>query len=293
MGNTAFYLTIDVEEYYHAEVFSGIVVPDELKKYPSHVEKNTMDLIRLFTDCNVRGTFFVLGTVAKKYPGIIKAILKSGNEIASHGNEHRMITKMSPKEFQEDVRISKQILEDMTGMEVQGYRAPTFSVVEKTDWAYEILLSEGFRYSSSVFPIRHDRYGWPEFGVFPRKMAISGDRWIWELPLSVIRIGGANLPFGGGGYLRLYPMSLTKYFFRRLLRDDRPAVVYIHPWEIDREHPRVAMPILKRIRHYVGISGMEEKVRELLRSFPFGRMDEFIKGAFAAPHQGFPAWGGR
>jgi polysaccharide deacetylase family protein (PEP-CTERM system associated) len=277
--SNASYLTVDVEEYYHAEVFSGIVDRAARKMYPPHVERNTMELIRLFNECNVRGTYFILGTVAKKHPGLIRAILESGNEIASHGNDHRMITKMSQSEFREDIRRSKQTLEDIAGTAVLGYRAPTFSIVEKTEWAYEILLNEGFRYSSSVFPIHHDRYGWPEFGVLPRKMAVCGDRWIWEIPLSVERVGFLNVPFGGGGYLRLFPMFLTKYFFRRLLRVGRPAIVYVHPWEIDRQHPRIAMPLLKRMRHYVGIPGMHEKVRNLLRSFRFERLDEFIKCA--------------
>jgi hypothetical protein len=146
-----------------------------------------------------------------------------------------MVTRMTPTEFREDVRKSRQILEDITGKEVLGYRAPTFSIVKRTEWAHEILRDEGFRYCSSVFPIRHDRYGWPEFGLSPRKMAVCGDRWIWEVPLSVERIGGVNLPFGGGGYLRLYPMSLTKHFFRRFygtivrrsfmsIRGDRPSI---------------------------------------------------------------------
>jgi polysaccharide deacetylase family protein (PEP-CTERM system associated) len=292
-GYKAIYLTVDVEEYYHAEAFSGIIGGAEQKKNPLNVEKNTMELLRLFHECNARGTFFVLGCIAEKYPGLIRSILESGHEIASHGTGHRMVTRMTPIEFREDVRKSRQILEDITGKEVLGYRAPTFSIVKRTEWAYEILRDEGFQYSSSVFPIRHDRYGWATFGLSPRKMAVRGDRWIWEVPLSVERIGGVNLPFGGGGYLRLYPMSLTKYFFRRLLRNGRPAVVYVHPWEIDREHPQVAMPVLKRIRHYVGITGMEEKVRDLLRSFPFERMDEFLKCPPAVREQGFPAWGGR
>jgi polysaccharide deacetylase family protein (PEP-CTERM system associated) len=277
----ASYLTVDVEEYYQAEIFSGIVDRADRMMHPPHVERNTMELIRLFNDCNVRGTFFILGTVAMKHPGLIRVIQESGNEIASHGDDHRMITKMSPPEFREDVRRSKRILEDIAGTAVVGYRAPTFSIVEKTEWAYEILLDEGFRYSSSVFPIHHDRYGWPEFGAVPRKMAVRGNRWIWEIPLSVERVGFINVPFGGGGYLRLFPMFLTKYFFRRSLRVGRPAIVYVHPWEIDRQHPRIAMPVLKRMRHYVGISGMQEKVRNLLRSFRFERMDEFMKCACA------------
>jgi polysaccharide deacetylase family protein (PEP-CTERM system associated) len=190
-----------------------------------------------------------------------------------------MITEMSPAEFREDIRKSKSVLEDITGTAILGYRAPTFSIVERTDWAYEILQNEGFRYSSSVYPIRHDRYGWPEFGIFPRKMAVHGNRWIWEIPLSVERVGPVKVPFGGGGYLRLYPLFLTNYFFRRLLRTGRPAIVYVHPWEIDRQHPRIAMPVLKRIRHYVGISGTEEKMRELLRSYRFERMGQFLRCA--------------
>jgi polysaccharide deacetylase family protein (PEP-CTERM system associated) len=271
------YLTVDVEEYYHAEVFSGIVDRAEWEKYPSHVEINTMELLRLFDDCNVRGTYFVLGTVAKKHPNLIKAILESGHEVASHGSDHRMVTKMTPTEFREDVRKSRQILEDVTGKEVLGYRAPTFSIEKRTEWAYEILRDEGFRYSSSVFPIRHDRYGWAEFGLYPRKMAVRGDRWVWEVPLSVERVVGVNLPFGGGGYLRLYPLFLTKYFFRRLLRIGRPAIVYVHPWEIDRQHPRIDMPVHKRIRHYMGIAETKDKLQELLRSYSFERMDQFLR----------------
>jgi len=293
MENNAFYLTVDVEEYYHAEAFSGIIGLSEQNKCPSRVVNNTLELIRLFRECDALGTFFILGSVAEKHPGLIRSIQEAGHEIASHGSGHRMVTRMTPNEFREDVRKSRRILEDITGKPVLGYRAPTFSIVKRTEWAYEILRDEGFRYSSSVFPIHHDRYGWPEFGLSPRKMAVRDDRWIWEFPLSVERIGGVNLPFGGGGYLRLYPMSLTKHFFRRLLRNDRPAVVYVHPWEIDREHPKVAMPVLKRIRHYVGISGMEEKIRDLLRSFPFARMDEFIKCASAARVHGFTAWNDR
>ena len=278
-GYKAIYLTVDVEEYYHAEAFSGIIDRLERERYPTHVEKNTMELLRLFHECEVRGTFFILGSVAEKHPGLIRSIVESGHEIASHGTGHRMVTRMTPIEFREDVRKSRQILEDLTGKEVLGYRAPTFSIVKRTEWAYEILRDEGFRYSSSVFPIRHDRYGWAEFGLYPRKMAVRGDRWIWEVPLSVERVAGVNLPFGGGGYLRIYPLFLTKYFFRRLLRIGRPAIVYVHPWEIDRQHPRIDMPVFKRIRHYLAIEGTKDKMQDLLRSYSFERMDQFLRCA--------------
>jgi polysaccharide deacetylase family protein (PEP-CTERM system associated) len=266
------WLTVDIEEYYDAEVFSGIISQAERATFPPHVEKTTMDLLEIFHDCKVRGTFFILGAVAEKNPGLVKTIMAAGHEIASHGFGHRMITRMSPAEFREDVRKSKRILEDLSGGRVRGYRAPTFSIVEKTKWAHEILRDEGFQYSSSVFPIRHDRYGWPGFGILPRKMAVNGDQWIWEFPLSVERIGSMNFPFGGGGYLRLYPLFLTKCLIRRVLHAGRNAIVYVHPWEIDRQHPQISMPLLKRIRHYTGISGMERKMRELFRMFPFDKM---------------------
>ncbi|TFG90685.1 MAG: hypothetical protein E4H15_07145, partial [Syntrophobacterales bacterium] len=151
-GYKASYLTVDVEEYYHAEAFSGIIDPMERERYPEHVVENTMELLNLFHDCEVRGTFFLLANVAEKHPGLTRSILEAGHEIASHGNGHRMVTKMTPAEFREDVRKSKRILEDITGKTVLGYRAPTFSIVKDTEWAYEILRDEGFRYSSSVFP---------------------------------------------------------------------------------------------------------------------------------------------
>lgn len=277
------FLTVDVEEYYDAEAFSGVIARSDREKYPPHVENNTMELLRLFQENGARGTFFVLGNVARKHPGLVRSILESGHEVGSHGNEHRMITKMSPAEFREDVRKSRKILEDISGAAILGYRAPTFSIVKSTEWAHEILRDEGYRYSSSVFPIRHDRYGWPEFGIQPRKMAVRGDRWIWEIPLSADRMGGFHVPFGGGGYFRLYPLFLTEYFLRRLIRNGRPAVVYVHPWEIDRQHPRIAMPVLRRTRHYAGIMGMKEKLQCLLRSYRFARMDEFLKSAPAVP----------
>lgn len=271
-GSAFIFLTVDLEEYYDAEVFSGIISESERATFGTHVDRNTMDLLEIFNDSNVRGTFFILGAVAEKKPGLIKAIMEAGHDIASHGYGHRMITRMSPAEFREDVRKSKRILEDVSGGPVLGYRAPTFSIVEKTKWAHKILRDEGFQYSSSVYPVRHDRYGWPEFGILPRKMAVDDNRFIWEFPLSVERFGSVNIPFGGGGYLRLYPLFLTKRLFSRVLRAGRNAIVYVHPWEIDRQHPLVPMPLLKRIRHYAGIPGMEGKIRELFRLFPFDKM---------------------
>ncbi len=271
------YLTVDVEDYYHAEVFSGIIDRSEWGKYPPHVEANTRGLLELFRDWNVRGTFFILGIVAKKNPGLVRSISESGHEVASHGNDHRMLTRLTPEEFREDIRRSRRLLEDITGKPVLGYRAPTFSIVKGTEWAYGILRDEGFRYSSSVFPVRHDRYGWTEFGPFPRKMADDGKSWIWEIPMSAERIGPLHVPFGGGGYLRLYPLSLTRYFFRRSLEAGRTSVVYIHPWELDLDQPVDAMPFFKRFRHTVGIKRTKEKMRKLLQSFTFARMDQFLQ----------------
>jgi polysaccharide deacetylase family protein (PEP-CTERM system associated) len=227
----------------------------------------------------VRGTFFVLGWLAERHHALIRKIHDAGHEIASHGFEHRMISRMTPDTFQEDIRRSKETLEGITNSAVIGYRAPTFSILEKTAWAYEILLHEGYRYSSSVYPIWHDRYGWPDFGTHPRRMAYNGEGEIWEVPMTVKSIGPLKIPFGGGGYLRSYPYFLTKALFRSHARNDKPAVVYIHPWELDLQHPPVPAPFFRRLRHRIGIPKMERKLVGLLQSLKFGTVAQLLEAS--------------
>jgi len=269
-------LTVDVEDYFQVEAFSKFIDREEWEGFPSRVEVNTDRLLAIFECYQAKGTFFILGWVARKFPGLLKRILAGGHEIGSHGCNHRMATTMMPNEFREDVRNSKMIIEDIIGTTVLGYRAPTFSILEKTSWTYEILLREGYRYSTSVFPIRHDRYGWPRFGLSPRKMASDGASEIWEIPLSVARIGLMNIPFGGGGYLRAYPLAVTKALFRRISRRGQNGIIYIHPWEIDSNQPIVKAPLITRFRHSQGISRTDEKIRDILKTFDVCRMLDIL-----------------
>lgn len=273
--------TADVEEYFQVEAFAGYLDRNGWDVYPRRVEANTGKLLDLLAAHGVRGTFFVLGSVARAYPGLIRRIDGEGHEIASHGFDHVMLSQMSADDFRNDVRRSKTVLEDIAGREVRGYRAPTFSITPATAWAYRILLDEGFRYSSSVFPIRHDRYGWPSFGQAPRITASNGLSVIWEVPLSVVRIGPLCLPFGGGGYLRAYPIALTRALFLRRLKAGIPAIVYVHPWELDLNHPGITAPWLTRVRHFHGIPGMADKLERLFQSMRFDTMNRFLdrKGA--------------
>ena len=276
-------LTVDVEDYFHVEAFSKVIDRRYWENYPSHVERNIEKLLAIFETFEAKGTFFVLGWVARKFPAVVKRISAGGHEIGSHGDNHRMATTMTPLEFRNDVRDSKRILEDIVGTPILGYRAPTFSILEGTSWTYEILLQEGYRYSTSVFPTRHDRYGWPRFGQVPREMATDGNACIWEIPLSVARIGSATIPFGGGGYLRAYPIAMTKALFRWIGKRGQNGIIYIHPWEIDSNQPKINAPWICRLRHSQGIPGMERKIREILKTFHVCRMTEILPAKTQLP----------
>lgn len=278
-------LTVDVEEYFQVEAFSQYIEKKDWERYPWRVDGPTNRLLEILAMHRVKGTFFVLGWVAERNPELVKKIFAEGHEIASHGYDHTMVTKMAPEEFRNDIRKSKQILEDIVNAAVLGYRAPTFSIMKKTAWVYPILLEEGFRYSSSVFPVWHDRYGWPEFGDEPRRMASGETGDLWEVPLSVDFIGPVKVPFGGGGYLRWYPFFLTRRFLRNLAKNGKPVLVYIHPWELDPQQPDLPAPFLRRVRHRLGISKMEGKVTELFRSLSFGTVAHFLNanGYWAEP----------
>ncbi len=270
--------SVDVEEYFQVEAFSSLIPERDWDRLPSRAEEQTNRTLELLETFKVRGTFFILGWMAEKNPALVRKIHEAGHEIGSHGFSHRMVTDMTPKDFKEDVRKAKGILEQITNKEVRGYRAPTFSIMEKTSWAYEILLEEGHRYSSSVYPIYHDRYGWPGFGREPRRMAANGKGEIWEIPMSVGSIGPFRLPFGGGGYLRLYPFFLTRALFRCLEKEGKPTILYMHPWELDAEQPKVNAPLLRRIRHYAGIRNMEKKLVSLLETKKFGTVGQYLEG---------------
>ncbi len=277
--------TVDVEEYFQVEAFSDRIPKQDWHKFPSRVEETTKGLLELLETHRVRGTFFVLGWIARNHPTLVETIYKAGHEVASHGFDHSMITEMTPEAFRLDIRKSKAILEGITGTPVNGYRAPTFSITEKTSWAHEILLQEGYSYSSSVFPVWHDRYGWPKFGNDPRQMASGKNGEIWEIPLTVGSIGPFRVPFGGGGYLRAYPLTLTNVLFRRLERDGRHGVVYIHPWELDTRQPAIQAPFFRRLRHHIGIPKMRQKLIHLLRTMQFGTVAQLLEANPAVPNR--------
>jgi polysaccharide deacetylase family protein (PEP-CTERM system associated) len=262
-------LTVDVEEYFQVEALAHAVSRDEWDRLESRVEWQTGRLLELFAREGVRATFFTLAWVARRHPALVRRIVAEGHELASHGDAHRMITQMSHDEFREDVTAAKKTLEDIAGVRVDGYRAPTFSVVKGTLWALDVLREAGLRYDASVFPIRHDRYGIPDAPRLPYHINEGPGAGLAEFPGSTVRVFGRNLPAGGGGYLRLLPMEYTRAALRRVTREG-PAMVYLHPWEIDPEQPRFGLGRLATLRGYHNLGETESRLTTLLREFSFG-----------------------
>jgi polysaccharide deacetylase family protein (PEP-CTERM system associated) len=258
-------LTVDVEDYYHVEAFADRVSPHSWPEYPSRVRANTRKVLRLFEEYGCRATFFVLGWVAERDPILVREIVASGHEVACHSYSHRRVNSLTPQEFRDDLRRARMAIEDASGVRISGYRAPTFSIGRNNLWALEILEEEGFLYDSSIFPIRHDVYGFPGAPRFPHRIQLQSKRELFEIPMSTVRLGGIDWPAGGGGYLRLIPMSYTRWAVRQIHEKERQSVIlYFHPWEIDPQQPRIAGRWKSRLRHYTGLEGMEKRLRELL-----------------------------
>jgi polysaccharide deacetylase family protein (PEP-CTERM system associated) len=271
-------LTFDVEEYFHAEAFAGVVRPDDWPTFGSRVVDATERLLDVLDYADVRATFFVLGWVAERQPELVQEIHARGHELACHGYSHQMISRLTPQEFAEDVKRAKKVIEDIAGTRVIGYRAPTFSVTRQTLWSLEVLMEAGFRYDSSIFPIVHDRYGIPDaprfahqIPIFVKRIPIVGKgSTMAELPLSTLSVFGQRLPVAGGGYFRLFPYELTRLAIRHLNKTERqPAVVYLHPWELDRHQPRLRVGRLAWLRHSINIGETENKLCRLLADFHF------------------------
>ncbi len=269
-------LTIDVEDYFMVSAFADIVKFEDWGNYESRVEQSTYKILELLDEHDVKATFFVLGWVAEHYPGIVRDIHKRGHEVASHGYNHRLVYNLAPDDFREDTRKAKQILEDITGEPVYGYRAASYSVTEKSIWALDILIEEGFIYDSSIFPVRHDRYGIPSAERLPHHINRNSGS-IYEFPLSTYRVLGQNIPVAGGGYLRLFPLFLTKASIRAINNTEgKPFIFYLHPWEIDLKQPRMNSSMRSYLRHYHNLSSTMPKLRELLRTFEFIPLFELI-----------------
>jgi polysaccharide deacetylase family protein (PEP-CTERM system associated) len=269
--------SVDVEDYFQVAAFERVIPRERWDRLEHRVEGNTRRLLDLCARHGVSGTFFLLGWVAERWPGLVRAIRDAGHELATHGQDHRRVTTQTPREFRDDVRRAKRTIEDVGGVEVIGYRAPSYSIVRETLWAVDVLIEEGFRYDSSIFPIRHDRYGIPDFSRFPRPVAGRNGASLEEFPISTVRVAGMNFPFVGGGYLRHFPFGFVRWGMRHLNDfERRPAIVYIHPWELDTGQPRQPVDPLTRIRHYRNIDLTEDRLARLFSEFHFGTVREVL-----------------
>jgi polysaccharide deacetylase family protein (PEP-CTERM system associated) len=269
-------LSVDVEDWFQVGAFENVIARDTWDHLPHRVERNGDAVLALFERTGVKATFFTLGWVAHRYPALIRRIVDAGHEIASHGWDHVRVFTMTAATFRADLERARMAIEDACGHSPTGYRAPSFSIDQRTPWAHRILAEEGYAYSSSVAPIRHDHYGWreaPRFAFRP----VEGSELI-ELPVTTVELAGRRVAAGGGGFFRLLPYGFSSWAIDRVNRQDgRPAVFYFHPWEIDPAQPRVAeAPLRSRLRHYSNLSAMEGKLLKLINSRSWGRTDEVV-----------------
>jgi len=270
-------LTIDVEDYFMVSAFSAHVPRADWDRLPCRVEDNVDRILALLAEHDVHATFFTLGWVAERYPALVRRIIEGGHELASHGYEHHRATDQGYGEFLADIRLAKAVLEDIAGQPVRGYRAPSFSVGPDNDWAFDCIATAGYRYSSSVYPIRHDHYGVPDGPRFAHEVREG----LLEVPVATVRVLQSNWPAGGGGYFRLLPYRVSRWSLRRVNAvDGRPAMFYFHPWELDPGQPRVAGPGAKaRFRHYLNLEHMAPRLRRLVADFRWDRADRvFLDG---------------
>jgi polysaccharide deacetylase family protein (PEP-CTERM system associated) len=266
-------LTIDVEDYYHVSGFESVVRFEDWERYESRVERNTQRILDLFDEQEIKATFFVLGWIAERYPRLIRIIQELGHEVACHGYAHQRVYTQSPEQFRQETRRAKRILEDITGQPVLGYRAASYSITKESLWALDVLCEEGFMYDSSIFPIHHDRYGIPDYQRFCHILNGHPGSELVEFPISTLRLAGTNIPIAGGGYLRFFPYAFVRWGLNRINAKERqPAMVYIHPWEIDPGQPRIPANALSRFRQYVNLEKTEARLIRLLQDFEFGPM---------------------
>jgi polysaccharide deacetylase family protein (PEP-CTERM system associated) len=263
-------ITVDVEDYFHVSAFAAQIRGEDWDRFECRVERNTRRLLDLFDTYQAQGTFFVLGWVAERYPGLVKEIAARGHEVACHGYSHRLVYEQSPQEFRDETMRAKTILEDLVQVPIRGYRAASYSIVQRSLWALDVLVEAGFSYDSSIFPIRHDRYGMPNAERQPHTLRTPSGYSLVEFPLSTLELGKYRLPVSGGGYFRLFPYALTKMALRRINeREGQPFIFYLHPWEIDPGQPRVKSGWLSQFRHYNNLEKCESRLQRLLGDFRF------------------------
>ena len=273
-------LTVDVEDWYHVENLRRAIPPERWSGMEARLDGNVDRLLTLFAERGVQATFFVLGAAAERHPRVVRRIAEAGHEVASHGWSHDLIYRQDPGTFREETRRSKALLEDLAGAAVDGYRASTFSVTQKSLWALDILAEEGFSYDSSIAPLRHDRYGIPGAPLEPHLRELEGGRKLAEFPVSFFRVLGCRFPLGGG-FFRLFPLRWIVKGLQRYAARGVPGGIYLHPWEIDPHQPRVeGLGLLPRFRHYVGLSRTHAKLDSLLRAVSFTTMRDALSATF-------------
>lgn len=276
-------MSVDVEDYFQVGAFEHTIPRSEWVRWPCRVEANIERILALFERHDIKATFFTLGWIAERYPHVVRGIVDAGHELASHGYGHQRATALTSAEFREDVTRAKSLLEDISGNAVNGYRAPSFSIGGGNLWALDVLAETGHRYSSSIYPISHDHYGMPDAPRFPYRPAQCAS--LLEMPPTTVKWRGRNLPAAGGGFFRLLPYAASNWLINRVNKaDQRPAMFYFHPWEVDPQQPRVpGAPFKSRFRHYVNLGRMEAKLDRLCTDFRWGRADQVYATELAAP----------
>ncbi len=269
-------MSVDVEDWFQVGAFEHVIDRSDWDNLSCRVDQNVDRILELFEQANVKATFFTLGWIAQRHGAAIRKIADAGHEVASHGWDHARVFTLTADQFAQDLSRARKVLEDTSGSRVVGYRAPSFSIDKRTPWAHEILAEQGYAYSSSVAPVHHDHYGWPEAPRFAFHPVKDSD--FLEIPVTTALVGKRRLAAGGGGFFRVLPYGFTRWAIRQCnQREGRPAVFYFHPWEIDPDQPRVEnAPLKSRFRHYTNLSAMEGKLEHLLKDFSWGRMDEIV-----------------
>ena len=269
--------TCDVEDYFQVSALAPHFPRSGWDAVPCRVEANVDRILELMAQHQAQGTFFTLGWIAERFPQVVRRIAAAGHEVASHGYSHERASAMSREEFRDDIVRAKQLLEDLAGQEVTGYRAPSFSIGTGNLWAHDVIAEAGYRYSSSVYPVKHDHYGIPDAPRFPWRL----ENGLMEVPVTTVRRFGRNWPAGGGGFFRLLPYAVSRWQIREVNRaDQRPAIFYFHPWEVDPEQPRVREASAKtRFRHYVNLDRTADRLGQLLADFRWGRADQVFRNA--------------
>lgn len=269
-------LSVDVEDWFQVGAFENVITRSDWDACECRVERNTDALLAMFDAAGIKATFFTLGWVAQRYPALIRRIADSGHELGNHGQNHDRVFTFTPQQFAADLERSRKAIEDAAGVAVHGYRAPSFSINPNTPWAHEVMAEQGYSYSSSINPIKHDHYGWPDaprFAFHPLP-----DSELVEIPVTTAMLGKKRIAAGGGGFFRLLPYGYSRWAIRQVNGDARPGIIYFHPWEIDPEQPRVTnAPIKSKLRHYTNLDAMAGKLKRLMTDFKWDRLDRIVE----------------